>query len=220
LGWGSLSHLTIRHSNSSGFDLIIGNPPFLGGQGITGTFRHDFGNWLMYAYSPAKSCDLVTFFFRRNYNLIKQKGFISLISTNTIAQGTAREVGLEHIQKINGTINFAIRSMRWPGEAAVEVALIAIHKGDWKGKFVLGNKEVDTITSYLDDSEDLGNPFQLRQNESKSFQGSIVLGKGFVLEPDKAAEIIRRDEKYKDVLFPYLNGDDLNSRPDQSPTVG
>ncbi|MYV52672.1 type IIL restriction-modification enzyme MmeI, partial [Streptomyces sp. SID3212] len=43
-----------------------------------------------------------------------------------------------------------------------------------------------------------------------------VLGKGFVLTPEHAADLIQRDPRNKDVLFPYLNGEDLNSRPDCS----
>ena len=41
---------------------------------------------------------------------------------------------------------------------------------------------------------------------------------GFVLEPEQAAELIARNPRYKNCLFPYLNGEDLNSRPDQSPS--
>ena len=37
-----------------------------------------------------------------------------------------------------------------------------------------------------------------------------------MLDPIDAQLIIDLDDKYKDVLFPFLNGDDLNSRPDQS----
>ena len=41
---------------------------------------------------------------------------------------------------------------------------------------------------------------------------------GFVLEPEEAQRLIEKDPRNKDVLFPYLNGEDLNSRPDQSPS--
>jgi hypothetical protein len=34
----------------------------------------------------------------------------------------------------------------------------------------------------------------------------------------RAQTLIEKDPKNKDVLFPYLNGEDLNSRPDQSPS--
>ncbi len=41
---------------------------------------------------------------------------------------------------------------------------------------------------------------------------------GFILEPDEAQALIVKDAKNKDVLYPYLNGQDLNSNPDQSPS--
>jgi hypothetical protein len=64
----------------------------------------------------------------------------------------------------------------------------------------------------------IGNPFPLKQNEGKSFMGSITLGKGFLLSPDEAKSLISKDARNKDVLFPYLNGDDVNSDPEQRPS--
>jgi hypothetical protein len=58
----------------------------------------------------------------------------------------------------------------------------------------------------------------LPQNAKKSFQGSIVLGKGFVLTIEEAERLISKDPRNKDVLFPYLNGDDLNNDPEQKPS--
>jgi len=201
-----------------GFDCILGNPPFLGGQKLSGNFGNDFLEYVKFNYAPIGSVDMVTYFFRRAFSLIKEQGFQALISTNTIAQGSAREGGLAVINEQNGSINFAVRSMKWPGLAAVEVSLVSIYKGKWEKEFILDNKKVNFISSYLDDQEFLGEPFQLKQNENKSFQGSIVLGKGFVLEPSEAEKLILKDPKNKDVLFPYLNGDDLNNRIDQSPS--
>jgi hypothetical protein len=108
--------------------------------------------------------------------------------------------------------------MRWPGLAAVEVALVTIHKGTWQQGFTLDKKPVPTITPYLDSAETLGNPYSLEQNKGKSFIGSYVLGMGFILEPRQAQALIAKDSKNKEVLFPYLNGDDLNNNPDQSPS--
>jgi hypothetical protein len=201
-----------------GFDCILGNPPFLGGQRLSGTFGDNFLNWVKTEYTPAGSCDLVTYFFRRIFELLKSNGFQSLISTNTIAQGNARDGGLDVMLAKGGKINFAVRSMRWPGAAAGEVALVAVHKGKWSKERTLGNKRVNFISSYLDDTNSIGNPYPLKQNENKSFQGSIVLGKGFILEPNEAARLIAKNPKNKDVLFPYLNGEDLNTNPDQGPS--
>ncbi|MFD7955008.1 type IIL restriction-modification enzyme MmeI [Streptomyces ardesiacus] len=43
-----------------------------------------------------------------------------------------------------------------------------------------------------------------------------MLGKGFILTPEQAQELLDQNPRNKDVLFPYLNGEDLNSRPDCS----
>ncbi|WP_018627076.1 Eco57I restriction-modification methylase domain-containing protein [Niabella aurantiaca] len=201
--------------SEGGFDCILGNPPFLGGQKLTGTFGDAFLEFIKYEYAPIGAVDLVTYFFRRIFSIIKKDGFQSLISTNTIAQGKAREGGLDVIKERGGAINHAVRSMRWPGEAAVEVSLVTITKRAWNKKYFLDNKEVQTITPYLDDSLVIGNPFPLKQNAGKSFQGSIVLGKGFILSPDEAEALIAKDPRNREVLFPYLNGDDLNNDPQQ-----
>jgi hypothetical protein len=58
----------------------------------------------------------------------------------------------------------------------------------------------------------------LKSNSGKSFQGSIVLGKGFILTPEEALSLIDKDPRNKEVLFPYLNGDDLNNSPIQEPS--
>jgi len=204
--------------NEGGFDCVLGNPPFLGNRKLSGTFGDPFLEAIKYQFAPIGAVDLVTYFFRRIFSIIKFGGFQSLISTSTIAQGNAREEGLDIIVKQGGTINHAVKSMRWPGIAAVEVALISITKQSWKGDFILSGKQVTTITTYLDDADSLGNPFTLKHNEGKSFQGSIVLGKGFVLETNEANSLIKQNPKNEDVLFPYLNGDDLNNNPEQGAT--
>ena len=45
-----------------------------------------------------------------------------------------------------------------------------------------------------------------------------MLGEGFILPPTEAQALIAKDPHNKDVLFSYLNGEDLNSRPNQSPS--
>jgi hypothetical protein len=45
-----------------------------------------------------------------------------------------------------------------------------------------------------------------------------VLGKGFVVTTEQAQALIAKDPHNKDVLFPYLNGEDLNNDPEQKPS--
>ncbi|MEA5053002.1 MAG: type IIL restriction-modification enzyme MmeI [Propionicimonas sp.] len=61
-----------------------------------------------------------------------------------------------------------------------------------------------------------GIPFRLAENSGIAFIGCYVLGMGFVLDPGEAQEWIAADARNAEVLFPYLNGEDLNQRPDAS----
>jgi hypothetical protein len=47
-----------------------------------------------------------------------------------------------------------------------------------------------------------------------AFQGAITLGLGFIVEPERAHQLIDQDTRNADVLRPYLNGEDINARPD------
>lgn len=203
---------------SGGFDCFLGNPPFLGGKRISSNFGLDYGVYLKHVFPEKGSSDLVGFFVRRNYALLKPNRSLGTLSTNTIAQGDTREVCLDYLLQKGATIHYAVRSRRWPGAAAVEVSLLTIHNDTWKGRIVLDNKNVDYISSYLDDQIDIGNPYKLFQNSLKSFQGTIVLGEGFILSDSEAKQLMANKPKNRDVIQPYLNGDDLNSRPDQSPS--
>jgi cellulose biosynthesis protein BcsQ len=59
-------------------------------------------------------------------------------------------------------------------------------------------------------------PRRLLVNKGKCSMGAMVFGTGFVLSPPEAQSLIERDAKNADVIEPYLTGDDLNRRPDQS----
>jgi len=50
----------------------------------------------------------------------------------------------------------------------------------------------------------------------EGYIGCYVLGMGFIVDPEEAQEWIAADPRNAEVLFPYLNGEDLNSRPDSS----
>jgi hypothetical protein len=61
-----------------------------------------------------------------------------------------------------------------------------------------------------------GNPSRLPGNAGVAYIGCYTLGMGFVVDVDEAQEWIAADPRNAEVLFPYLNGEDLNSRPDSS----
>lgn len=204
-----------------GFDAFVGNPPFMGGQKITGNLGNPYRNYLVehLAQGQRGSADLCAYFLLWAGQLLRPAGQAGLLATNTIAQGDTREVGLDQLAAAGLVIPRAVPSRPWPGTASLEVAHLWLRKGAWPGPFILDDQPTPGITPFLTSSAAVtGKPYRLKANEGKSFQGSIVLGMGFVLTPEEAQRLIEKDPRNKDVLFPYLNGEDLNSRPDQSPS--
>jgi hypothetical protein len=160
------------------------------------------------------TADLCAYFLLRAAQLQAQNGSFGMLSTNTIAQGDTRTVGLDQLLEQSNIVYRAVPSRPWPGEASIEVASVWMHKGNWQAPCVLSDKPVTRINSLLaEEGTATGNPYRLLRNAKQCFQGSIVLGLGFVLEPAKAHELLQLSPKNKDVLFPYLNGSDLNSSP-------
>ena len=201
-----------------GFDCILGNPPYLGGQALSGTFGHPFCEWTRYAFAPAKGCDLVAFFLRRNYQIVKTNGFNAVITTNSIIDGKTREGGLDVILKDQGgSINHAIRSTRWPGAANLYVSLLGVVKQKWAGPRELDGKPVKYISSYFEDYPDLGAPMELDKNKNQMFQGSIFLGDGFLLSYEERDRLVAAEPKNAEVIFPVINGHEVNNDPDQRP---
>lgn len=205
-----------------GFDAFVGNPPFMGGQKITRALGTDYRDYLVVHLANGKrgSADLCAYFFLRAYSLLrKDGGLFGLLATNTIAQGDTREVGLEQLLPTAAILPRAVQSRPWPGVAALEVAHVWLYRGLWTGTHILNEQPVKGITAFLTaPGSTLGKPFRLVENAKKSSQGSIILGMGFVLEPVEATALIEKDRRNSDVLFPYLNGEDVNSRYDQSPS--
>lgn len=200
-----------------GFDGIVGNPPFLGGQRITGFAGTAFRDWLVnqIAEGHRGSADLVAYFFLRAWALLCDRGVFGLIGVNTVAEGDTRQVGLERILAKGGAIISAHPNEPWPGKAAVVTSRVHICKGRWGGEFFLKNKKVGFISAFLS-SGDQWSPRCLKENKNLAFQGCITRGTGFILSEVEAAEMIRSNPRNCKVLFPYLNGDDLNSNSNQS----
>jgi hypothetical protein len=204
-----------------GFDAIVGNPPFMGGSKITGALSTDYRDFLVkwIANDKRGSADLCAYFFLKAKQLLNVNGGFGLIATNTIAQGDTREVGLDQLVADKCVITRATSSRKWPGTASLEVAYVWLRQGNWQGEFILDTKVVSGITSLLTvPGKALGKAYRLLANQNKSSIGSYVLGMGFIMTPEEAQALINKNNCNKDVLFPYLNGDDLNSRYDQSPS--
>jgi hypothetical protein len=198
---------------NSGFDAIIGNPPFLGGRRITGILGDAYREYLVQWIADGNrgsSVDLVAYFFLRVYEVLRSNGNFGLLAVNTISEGDTRQIGLERMVRKGAFIYAAYPNEPWPGKAAVVTSRVHVRKGIWSGTCMLFSKPVAFISAFLSDQEEWS-PKHLKSNDKKVFQGSIVLGMGFVLSEAEADAMIKTDPKNAEVMFPYLNGEDLNT---------
>ncbi|MEU1691398.1 DNA methyltransferase, partial [Streptomyces hirsutus] len=110
---------------AGGFDAVVGNPPFSGGQMLTGSFGRDYREYLVnrIGNSVRGSADLSAYFLLRNLSLAPTQR-MGIITTKTIAQGKTRLVGLDQATGCEWKVYRAIKAMPWPGTAAVLVSLL------------------------------------------------------------------------------------------------
>ena len=209
---------------NSGFDAVVGNPPFLGGKRISTTLGDGYRDWLAVLHRESNSnADVVAHFFRRAFDLIRAGGTLGLIATNTIAQGDTRSTGLRWICNNGGEIYRARRRVKWPGLAAVVVSVLHVHKGDFSDVKRLDGDPVDAITAFLFHRGAHDDPARLKANAGKSFQGSIVLGMGFTFDDTDKKGIaspfsemhrhIAEQPRNRDAIFPYIGGEEVNTSP-------
>ncbi|QDU97611.1 Eco57I restriction-modification methylase domain-containing protein [Lignipirellula cremea] len=209
-----------------GFDLIVGNPPFLGGRKIRSTLGRDYLDWLTSDLCPGASgnADLCAFFFRRSAELLRPGGVLGLVATNTISQGDTRETGLAPMLR-EGSIFRAETQRTWPGSATVQVSLVWYRRESKSPATastddqpaMLDGRPARRISSFLTTGDFEQKPDRLVENLELSYQGSIVLGLGFVLTHDQASDLIGRNPRNAQALRPYLTGENLNKHPQQAP---
>ena len=191
---------------------------------MTASNVNRYPDWLKQMHEQSHgNADLVAHFFRRAFNLVREDGAFGLIATNTIAQGDTRSTGLRWICENGGAIYDATRRYRWPGQAAVVVSVIHVHRGTWEGKRRLDGAEVSDITAFLFHGGGHDDPARLKANMGKSFQGSIMLGMGFTFDDtDKKgvatslAEmrwLIEAEPRNREAIFPYIGGEEVNTSP-------
>ncbi len=205
-------------ADGGGFDAVLGNPPFLGGLKISDVHSPEYRRALVCEYEGfGGTADLCVLFYRRGFRILRPGGSLAMVGTNSIGQGDTRQAGLKQLLDKGGTITMARRFVTWPGEANVEVNLIAVRKGPASGAVLLDGKPVPSISSRLDDLPE-AEPARLSQNEGKAFIGDYVRGIGFVLEPQEAERLLAEDPRNAECILPYLNGEDLNSDPEQRPS--
>jgi type I restriction-modification system DNA methylase subunit len=205
-------------ANNKGFDAIVGNPPFLWALRISIRISTTYGHYLKRFWPHTKkNADLCSYFLLRAADLLRPNAAMGFIATNTISEADTRESGLDELADRSFKIIAARSNIIWPGSANVRVVTIVIKHGEWNGDFVLDGEKVGVVSTRLSASDDNLEVNRLKTNSGKCFKGSVPLGDGFFVDEHEVQNLLKTSDKYDEVLFKYLNGQELNTSPDQMP---
>lgn len=205
-------------ASSPQFDLVLGNPPFLGGRKIRRVLGDDYFQFLTHDFTDGASgnADLCVYFFLLASRLLKPGGVCAFLATNTISEGDSRTSGLD-VLLADGAVIYRAETFPWPGAAAVEVT--AIHLFFPRGSGlpipapILNGKPVPKIFASLKHLDPGRLLRRFPENETLCFQGCVLAAKGFILTPAEARDLLEADPRNRDVIFPYFTGDDVFSAP-------
>lgn len=205
-------------------DIIISNPPYQSKNKMQEELGADYVKKVRKAFPgvPGRA-DYCVYWFYKSHCHLKKGGYAGLVGTNTIRQNYSREGGLDFIVNNGGEIIESVSSQVWSGDAVVHVSIANWKKGKTKGKKKLFNQngndtnspweifELDIINSSLSPKLDVSRAKVLNTNKANktSFQGQTHGHEGFLLDTETAKSHIQNIKKNKEVLFPYLIGNEL-----------
>ena len=203
-------------------DVIVGNPPFLGGKLMRRFLDDLYCNALFAAFAglvPAEA-DLVCYWFERSRSQLvsRRTTSVGLVATNSIRGGASREI-LTRIRQ-SAVIHAAWSDEMWQVEgAAVRVSLICFTDATSALPAELNGHPVSEIFADLTgrNGVDLTQATPLQEDRGVAFMGDTK-GGPFDVNGDLARRWLNLPNNVNgrpnaDVLRPWANGMDLVRRP-------
>ena len=195
-------------------DVIVGNPPFLGGSRLWEELGREYQQelWRVYKDRVPGFADLCCYWFEKARQQIEQGKCrrAGLLATQAIRGGANREV-LKRIIEMGG-IFFAESDRPWIlAGAAVNVSMIAFDDGTQTER-ILNSKSVNQINANLTSSADITEAKTLKSNLGICFIGSKKAGE-FEVTDETAREWLKLPNPHgrpsSDILRVWVNGDAL-----------
>jgi len=195
-------------------DVIVSNPPFLGGPKLRGELGDSYYESISHLYTGRVpgGADLVCYWFEKARSLIAtgKTARAGLLATNSIRGGANREV-LKRI-KDTGDIFMAWADRPWILDgAAVRVSMVGFDDGTEKAR-TCNDINVVSINPDLTADVDITHAQSLKENRLMSFIGPQKDGP-LDISNEKAQIMLRSTNtsglSNRDVLKRYLNASDI-----------
>jgi MmeI, DNA-methyltransferase domain/MmeI, helicase spacer domain/MmeI, N-terminal domain/MmeI, target recognition domain len=200
-------------------DVIVSNPPFLGGKLI----RRELGNAYVdamfetYGSRVRPEADLCCYWYEKARKLIEDQRCrrAGLLATQGIRGGANRET-LQRI-KDSGDIFFAESDRPWIlAGANVHVSMVGFDDGTEKHRFLNGHAATAIHSNLSATTADTTTATTLRANCDLAYMGDTK-GGAFDITEAQAMEMLRLPNPHgkpnSDVIVPWVNGLDITRRP-------
>lgn len=201
-------------------DVIIGNPPFLGGKRLRTELGDKYIDNLFKLYDGRvpREADLVLYWFERARGLIEvsRAKRAGLLATNSIRGGPNRRV-LQRI-KDSGDIFMAWGNRPWVLDGAdVRVSVVGFDAGVEKARSLDGMPVTAINADLTSSGADLTTARRLRENLGLAFMGDTK-GGAFDIKSDVAGAMLAaplnpNGQPNSSVVRPWVNGLDIVRRP-------
>jgi len=199
-------------------DVIVGNPPFLGGKLLRRELGDAYVDAIFENFSDRvrPEADLCCYWFEKAREQIELRKCrrAGLLATQGIRGGANREV-LKRIKEA-GDIFYAVSDREWIlAGANVHVSMVGFDDGSEIFR-ILDGKRVQVINPNLTATADVTAAAELQANLDVAFMGTTK-GGAFDISEALALEFLRAPNPHgkpnSDVVVPWVNGMDLTQRP-------
>jgi hypothetical protein len=212
-------------------DVIVGNPPFLGGKRLRTELGDTYVDRLFAVFEGrvARELDLCCYWFEKARAAIEdgRAKRAGLLATQAIRGGANRKV-LERIKE-SGDIFYGQTDRPWIQDGvAVHVSMVGFDDGSEHHRLLNAEKEGDakgalfrarpvvSINANLTFEADVTKARQLKENVGISFMGDTKIGP-FDILPREAKAMLEAQNPHgrpnSDVVRPWMNGSDMTGRP-------
>ena len=198
-------------------DVIVGNPPFLGGKRL----RTELGDGYVEAMFEVwegrvqRTADLCCYWHEKARRMVHggRAKRVGLLATQAIRGGASRET-LARIKE-SGDIFFAESNRKWVLDgASVRTAMVGFDDGT-ETHYLLDGKSVEGINVNLTSGLPLAEARALDENAGISFMGTTKVGP-FEIEGLVAQRMLRQPNPdgrdNAEVVRPWVNADDIAGR--------
>ncbi|MBI5948295.1 MAG: class I SAM-dependent DNA methyltransferase [Chloroflexi bacterium] len=199
-------------------DVIVGNPPFLGGKRLRTELGDSYvdGMFRLYDGRVRRESDLCCYWFEKARAMV-ESGKVKragLLATQAIRRGANRET-LRRIKE-SGDLFYADSDRPWVLDgAAIRVSMVGFDAGT-EARRVLDGQPVEGINADLTSQTDLTRARRLKENLGISFMGDTKVGP-FEIDEATASKMLAAPNPHRkpnsDVVRPWVNGLDITRRP-------